>query len=84
MQCGGSANLTSLGGANAARDLFYCPVALRTSVLPNWLPTSQRLPCGMTVPPNRMSTWVLLLTGLGLGTIFQLIPSQCSTSRGVD
>jgi hypothetical protein len=33
MQCG-SANLTSPGGANPARDLSYCPVALRTSVLP--------------------------------------------------
>jgi hypothetical protein len=69
MQCGGSAILTSPGGANAARDLFYCPVALRTSVLPNWVPTSQRLPCGMTVPSNRMSTRILLLTGLELGTV---------------
>jgi hypothetical protein len=79
MQCG-SANLTSPGGANTAPELSYCPGALRTGVLPNSLPTSQRLPCGMTVPPNRMSTRVLLLAGLGLGTIFQLIPSQCSTS----
>ena len=77
MQCG-SANLTSPGGANAARDPSYCPVALRTRVLPNSLPASQRLPCGMTVPSNRMSTRVLLLAGLGLGTIFQLIPSSAA------
>ena len=77
MQCG-SANLTSPGGANAARDPSFCPVALGTRVLPNSLPPGQSLPCGMTVPSNRTSTRVLLLAGFGLGAIFQLIPSSAA------
>ena len=33
----------------------------------------------MTVPPNRISAWNVLLTGFGLGTITHFVPFQCKT-----
>src|SRR5580693_7279292 len=59
---------------------FYRPVAWSASVRVNSSPTSQRSPVGMTVPPNRISeVKPLMWVGLGLGAIFQRVPSQCNT-----